>query len=187
MPIGFDRTTVDALVVHGYALTGLTRAQCQSVERAVARLGSGLVAAPHGDLSGPGAPETPAGCTFVVGTLVGRARTAAVEDATTQSASVNDATRHKARAAFEAAQPLLDGALRAGAIVPDGEPGLFVVAAGPRASARLDGDPGARIAAPAGPGTSAPTPLRLDVSSEKGGDAVRVELAGQLTLSAHYG
>lgn len=191
MATGFDKTTVDALVLYGYPLEGLTYAQCERVERAIARLGPGLAAAPHGDLSASGSSsastsEQKCSVTFVVGTVVGRARTAAVEDATTQSASVNTAICARARAAFDAARPHVDAALAAEMVAPSDEPGLFVLAAGPRASARLDGDPGAILQEIPPTGPASDPVQRFLVTSKGGGPAPRVRLEGQFTLSAQY-
>ena len=191
MATGFDRTTVDALVLYGYPFEGLTYAQCQRLERAITRLGSGLAAAPHGDLSETGKPNasTPnekCEFTFVVGTVVGRARTAATEDATTQSASVNTAVCARARASFDAARPLVDEVLAAEVVSPSDEPGLFVVAAGPLASARLDGDPGCSLQEIPPTGPASDPVERLQVTSKNGGPAPRVRLEGQFTLSAQY-
>lgn len=188
MAIGFDRTTVDALVLYGYALEGLTVTQCRGIDGAVTRLGPGLCAAPHGDLSevGSGADESGPRVTVVVGTVVGRARSAASEDATTQSATINDATCARARAAFDAARPHVDAALAKLGVSPGDDPGLFVVAAGPLASARLDGDPGATIEELPESGPAGDAVRRLDVSAGGGGDPVRVRLVGIFTLSARY-
>lgn len=190
MATGFEATTVEALVLYGYPLAGLTYAQSERIEKAIARLGSGLLAAPHGDLSARGSPNatTPdakLAFTFVVGSIVGRARTAATEDATTQSATVTDALVARARDAFEAARPVVDAALTAENVTPGDDPGLLVVAAGPLATARLDADPGATIEEVPDTGPMLHAVRRLDVAS-RGGPAVRVRLVGTFTLSAKY-
>jgi hypothetical protein len=195
MAIGFDARTVEALVVHGYPLsdtvgTRLRYEQCVALEAAIARLGSGLVAVPNGDLSETGSPNasTPTESvpfTFVIGALVARAGTAAQQDATTQSATVTDALAAKAEATFEAARPLIDDVLSAQGIAPT-RPGLFVLAAGPLASAHLEGDAGSAIQRMYGDGDTEELTPSLTVSYDADPDAARVTIKGQFTLSARY-
>lgn len=187
MATGFERTTVDALVLYGYPLEGLTVAQCQRIEKAITRLGSGLLAAPHGDLSQGGAgPEAVCSFTFGVGALIGRARTAASEDATTQSATITDASLAKGRAAFDAARPLVDAALAAELVTPPDAPTTLLIAAGPMATARLDADPDATIEEVPRTGPPLQAVRRFEASS-RGGPAPGVRLVGTHTLSARFG
>jgi hypothetical protein len=191
MPMGFDARSVDAVVVHGYPLDGLSAGQCEAIGQAVDRLGSGLVAVPHGDLSEERAIARSPGdlvpFTFVVGALVARAGTAAQEDATTQSATVNEALCAKAEAAFEAARPLLDPVLAAQAgAVPLGRPGLFLCAAGPHASACLSGDRDAALQRIFGEEDTAELLRELTLSAEVDPHAARLNLRGTFTLSARY-
>ena len=189
MPMGFDARSVDAVVVHGYPLEGLSGAQCAGIARAVERLGSGLVAVPHGDLSeGSGrSPSDIVPFTFVVGALVARAGTAAQDDATTQSATVNEALCARADAAFEAARPLLDPALATeiGAVLP-GKPGLFLCAAGPQASACLSGDGDAALQRIFGEEDTAELLRDVTLSAVADPHAARLNLRGTFTLSARY-
>lgn len=193
MAIGFDARSVDALVVHGYPLEGLSHAQCAALAQAVARLGSGLVAVPNGDLSETSsaatAADAPVPFSFVVGALVARAGTAAVEDATTQSASVTDALAERAAATFEAARPLLDPILEpilSAASVTPGAPGLFLIAAGPAASAHLEGEPDAALRRLRGEGDTEELLTALVVRHKSDLEVVRITLKGQFTLSARY-
>lgn len=189
MPMGFDARSVDAVVVHGYPLDGLTASQCEAIGKAIDRLGSGLVAVPHGDLSEARPHARGTGdvvpFTFVVGALVARAGTAAQEDATTQSATVNEALCAKADAAFEAARPLLDPALAAEASVTPGRPGLFLCAAGPEATACLSGDGDAALQRIFGDEDTAEL-LRELMLGATDPHAARLNLRGTFTLSARF-
>jgi hypothetical protein len=189
MAIGFDARSVDALVVHGYPFEGLSHAQCATLQDAISRIGSGLVAVPNGDLSetsnAAAAPDAPVAFSFVVGALIARAGTAAVEDATTQSASVSDTLAERAAASFEAARPLLDPLLEAQGVTP-GIPGLFLIAAGPLASAYLEGDPQAALRRLRGEGDTEELLTSLAVRHTADSEVVRITLKGQFTLSARY-
>lgn len=190
MAIGFDSRSVEALVIHGYPFDRLTYAQCAALEKAVARLGSGLIAAPNGDLSETGSPNADApdetlSFTFVVGALIARAGTAAQQDATTQSATVNETLCAKGLATFEAAKPLLDALLRDHGLEPT-RSGLFLLAAGPLASAHLEGEKGAAIRRMFGEEDTEELTPSLTVSYDADPDAVRIDVRGTLTLSARY-
>ena len=189
MAIGFDARSVDALVVHGYPFEGLSHAQCAALQEAISRIGSGLVAVPNGDLSetsnAAAAPDAPVPFSFVVGALVARAGTAAVEDATTQSASVTDSLAERADATFEAARPLLDPLLDAQGVTP-GVPGLFLIAAGPLASAHLEGDPKAALRRLRGEEDTEELLSSLVVKHSADREVIRLSLKGQFTLSARY-
>ncbi len=193
MAIGFDARSVDALVVHGYPFEGLSHTQCAAMAQAVARLGSGLVAVPNGDLGETSAaaasPDAPIPFSFVVGALVARAGTAAVEDATTQSASVTDALAERAAAQFEAARPLLDPILEpitsAGSIAA-GPPGLFLIAAGPAASAHLEGEADAALRRVRGEEDTEELLTSLVVRHASDREVVRISIKGHFTLSARY-
>lgn len=193
MAIGFDARSVDALVVHGYPYEGLSLAQCAAMAQAVARLGSGLVAVPNGDLSetssAAASPDAPVPFSFVVGALVARAGTAAVEDATTQSAAVTHALAERAAAQFEAARPLLDPILEpiaSAASVTPGSAGLFLIAAGPSASAHLEGEPDAALRRLRGEEDTEELLNALVVRHKSDLEVVRITIKGQFTLSARY-
>ena len=189
MAFGFDPTASTALVIYGYPLDGLTYDDCARLEQAIARLGAGVVGAANGDLSetatGPRPPAGISPVTFVVGGLVARAMTAAKLDATTQSATVDEKQCAKGEAAFESARPHIDRTLADEGLAPSGAPGLFLVAAGPLASAFLRGDEGAEVVRITALGRER-VGAALDVKHTRDSLAARVELRGRFTLSARY-
>ncbi|MBI2391535.1 MAG: hypothetical protein HYV09_18245 [Deltaproteobacteria bacterium] len=191
MRLGFDAQETVALVVHGYALDGLTWAQCATLADAVARLGPPLVAAPNGDLSDTGSPSaaTPdEACvfTFVVGALVAMARVEADQAAESERATVDEARCVVAKSVFEATRTQVDEALaRVGATAAKA-PGTFLLAAGPLATASLRGDGVSEITRVYETGERESFADALDVSWDADPDAVRVELRGRSILTARY-
>ncbi len=191
MHLGFDSKWTYALVVHGHALDGLTWKQCASVAKMVAELGGALVAAPNGDLSATGtpnesSPDEPTAFSFVVGAGVATARVRADQAADGTCAALDEVRCEQAEAAFEAARARIEDVLARAAARPTKAPGLFVVAAGPLASAALRGDPGAEVIRLFDDGEREPGRTELCVSWDADPDAVRVELRGRFALTARY-
>jgi hypothetical protein len=166
MKIGFTSSNVHALVVHGYALVHLTYATCAALAKKVAAELPNWVAAPHGDLSKTGSPngEDPdeeVFFSFVVGVPVAVVETKAKQASNKRAAaaSFNDEAVRQAERHFKEGRAKLDQILAEHGATSN-EPGVFLVASGPQASALLEGGKEASV-----------TLLYADDESEEAGNS----------------
>ncbi|AKT42473.1 hypothetical protein [Chondromyces crocatus] len=191
MDYGFDSKQTHALVVYGYPLDGLTYAQCVDLAKAVHALGGQLVAAPNGDLTESGTPNatTPdeTTCfTFLVGALAAEMSVRSRQGAKGKATKLGAEETARAEAEFERAQAKLDALLAEKGVTPAKAPGLFVLAAGPLASATLEGKEGTMIERIDADGEREELGSELTVSYDADPDAVQVHLQGTFKLSARY-
>jgi hypothetical protein len=188
--IGFDAGWSHGVVVHGYALDGLTGAQCATLESAIAALGAGFVAVPNGDLSPAtldacGGPDEACSFTFVVGRLVAEVRVKATQAAGQKKVSFDDKACAEAARGVADGRPKIDTLLSRIEVEPNGEPGLFALAAGPLACAKLEGKGDTAIRQILDE-DDVEDYSSLEITYDANPDAVRVRLKGELTLSVSY-
>jgi hypothetical protein len=157
---------------------------------AIAGLGTDFVAAPNGDLSPAGmeacgGPDERCSFTFVVGALVAEVRVKANQAAGEKKVSFDDKACVEAAGRFAHACANIDDVLSQAGVEPAQEPGLFVLAAGPLACARLEGksDTSIRRIADEDDVEESST---LEITYDANPDAERVELKGKLTLFVRY-
>lgn len=180
---GFDAQQSAALLVHGYALARLSWAQCDRLAGAVR---AGFAAVPHGDLSETGTPSAASPdevlpFSFVLGAVVACATVRATQTARCNPVRVSSAQCAAAARRFADARGELEALLARERIASPARAGLYLVAAGPLASARLEAVAAASVAR-AG---EAPTSL-IELSWDADPDAALVTLSGVAKLVARY-
>lgn len=182
---GFDPARSWALVLFGLALPRLRFDQALALEASVRALGASLLAAPHGDLSAP--VDDPLPFALVVGAVAARASVRSSQDARCRPARFDGRDCRTAEQAFTRARAALDARLHAAGLRTDHAPGLFVLGAGPLASARLEArSTTASVRRQLGPGELDEPRRALEVTWDAEPDALRVELAGTFALLARY-
>jgi hypothetical protein len=171
--------------MHGLALPRLRFEQALALEDATRRLGPTLAAVPHGDLSER--VEDPLPFPVVVGVVVARASVRASQEARARVTRLDHRRCERAARAFAAARPNVDRCLAAAGLSAGGAPALYLLAAGPLASAHLKARAArATVHEALAGGETGDARRELAVTWDAAPDPLAIELRGAFALAARY-